>query len=425
MFLKKNHPYFMDNNPFLSEVFLSLWSKHFYPNKIANTFEFIDGPIFYKPSPLLPLYINIGKNHTKGMSYTTNNAIANDYKNKMFLIYDVPEYFQVNNKSLPKKLNVHKIKQYPGFLVDLKNYADFNHYFTSTFSKSSRYKLTKYKKRLESCFDISYHMYHGPMDRDVYDRIFDSFKTLLERRFLDKGISNNNLDPKEWNFYHEVAYPMILEKKASLFVIYNGDVPIGITLNYFSENIVFDAITVFDIDYEKFHLGSVTIMKLIEWTLNQGLRYFDFSKGYFDYKKRWANREYDFEYHVYYDRSSILSIAMAQTITFYFNFKQYLRDKNLNTKFHNLTFLLRNRKPKDTESKKYQFSPVEAEASMENYIEINRYNDEWNRLSPITYEFLYLNNESQKDLRIKKNIVEDHKFIFEGHEKKVMLTISK
>src|SRR5690606_12653257 len=94
-----------------------------------------------------------------------------------------------------------------------------------------------------------------------------------------------------------------------------------------------------------------------------------------------------------------------------------------NTKFHDLTFRLRNRKTKEVESENYQFLPMEAETIKENYIAIGRDGNEWNRLKPIFFEFLYLNNESLKDLRIKKNILENHKFVLEGREKKAMLTV--
>lgn len=261
-------------------------------------------------------------------------------------------------------------------------------------------------------------MYYGAMDYGEYDIIFNHFKKLLEKRFLDKGTTNNNLDPKEWNFYAEVAYPMILEKKASLFVIYDGNTPVSVTLNYFSETILFDAITVFDIDYKKFNLGSVTIMKLIEWTIDNKFRCFDFSKGYFDYKKRWANKEYDFEYHLYYDRSSLLATTLARTMAHYFKLKQFLRKKDLNTKFHDLIFRLRNRKSEKKPNDKYEFTPVEDGEVLNDYEEINRDNDAWNYLRPMIFEFLYLHNECLKNLKIKKNLLEDHKFVFEGSKKK-------
>src|SRR5690606_36988003 len=216
----------------------------------------------------------------------------------------------------------------------------------------------------------------------------------------DKKVNNNNLDPKEWNFYYNVVYPMILEKKASLFVIYDGDIPIGVTLNYFSETILFDAITVFDIDYEKFHLGSVTIMKLIEWSIDNKIRYFDFSKGYFDYKKRWANKEYDFEYHLYYDSGSISSLLLSYLIILYFNLKNYLRKKKLNEAFHKFTFFLQ-RSGKDRNHDHRVFTYEEIDRPNNSQLKPIDYEDKQNgHLKNMVFDFLYLNGEAQKDIRV-------------------------
>src|SRR5690554_6514046 len=176
----------MKDNPFLSDTFTRIWAKHFNRDKSIYKFGFLNGLFFTKPMGL-PLFINIGKNHTKGISYYLNGNKEQDFKKKVFLIYDVPTYFDLHLDNHYKNLGLIKLKQYPGFLVDLKEYTDFNHYFSSTFSKSSRYKLGKYKKRLESCFDISYKMYFGAIDRKEYDTVFEHFKLLLEKRFLDKG----------------------------------------------------------------------------------------------------------------------------------------------------------------------------------------------------------------------------------------------
>ncbi len=344
-------------NPFVSTTFTSIWLKHFHRGKPWTSFDFIPDLSFIKHS-LFPLYANVGKTHTKGVSYTLSDE--QDYKKKAFLIYDVPSYFKPPSRSM-NGLGINRIKQYPGFLIEIDRFIDFEDYITSTFNKSSRYKLKKYLKRFEMCFDIKYHMYHGEITTEEYNFIFDHFKALLEKRFLDKGTTNNNLDSKEWNFYKEVAYPMILEKKASLFVIYNQDKPIGVTLSYFSDTILFDAITVFDIDYAKFNLGSITVMKLIEWCIGHQIKTMDFSKGYFDYKKRWATKTYDFEYHVYYDESSLLAKTIAHMVCSFYKLKQYLRDKKLNEKMHRIIFKLRNKQKQSPTDRVYVFSEPERE----------------------------------------------------------------
>ena len=387
------------SNPFTSKTFSNIWLRHFGKNSPPFVFKSIEGISFVKSCfPLV--YVNTGSTHTKGVSYTINQNEQLDLKNKVLLVYDVPTFFDLDLTKSNGSLQLRKIKQYPGFLIHLDKYTDLGHYMTLSFSKSSRYKLNKYKKRLEDSFEISYKMFLGDISRDEYESVFEHFKVLLEKRFLDKGITNNNLDPKEWNFYHEVAYPLILEKKASLFVIYEGNTPIGVTLCYFSENILFDAITVFDIDYEKFHLGSVTIMKLIEWSLEHNIKVFDFSKGYFDYKKRWANEEYHFDYHVYHDSTSFTAKIIAWIILKFFSLKQKLRDKKVNEKIHKLRFLLKSDKVESSPNLTYEFSELNEETEELKLIDIDYKMPQYSVLNTAVFDFLYLNNEELKDIKV-------------------------
>ena len=411
----------MINNPFTSDTFSTIWSKHFSPSVSAARFGFIKNLLF-KRHKFLPLYINYGKTHTKGISYTIENSNVEEIIGKVALIYDVPTYF--NTAELPKnRIKRYQIQQYPGFLINLEPYKYLDEFMIGAFKKSSRYKLNKYKRKLESCFDIRYKMFRGEISKDKYDSIFASFNTLLTKRFDDKQVTNNNLEKNEWDFYHDVAYPMILEKKAGLFVIYNGNQPIGVTLCYFSEEILFDAITVFDIDYSKFHLGSVTIMKLIAWCIEQKLKIFDFSKGYFDYKERWASKKYDFEYHVIYDSKSLIAQLLALSITSFFKFKQFLRDKNVNEKLHRITYKLRNKPDKTIEKIRYTFLEVAQDYQNEDFVEINYGTAENKFLKTIVFDFLYLKNESQKNLKLFRSTTHDNRFLFSGIDNRVMVEL--
>ncbi|MEB8347223.1 GNAT family N-acetyltransferase [Flavobacteriaceae bacterium KMM 6898] len=411
------------SNPFTSKTFSDIWLRQFNKNQPYFEFKSIEGISFVK-SWLPLLYVNIGKTHTKGISYTLNEQEQLDLKNKVLLIYDVPSFFDLELPTLNKNSQLHKIQQYPGFLIQLDNFNDLSHYMVSNFSKSSRYKLNKYKKRLEDSFDISYKMFLGDISKEEYDFVFEHFKILLEKRFLDKGITNNNLDPKEWDFYYEVAFPMILEKKASLFVIYEGNSPIGVTLSYFSENILFDAITVFDIDYEKFHLGSVTTMKLVEWSLKNNIRTFDFSKGYFDYKKRWANKEYRFEYHVYHDSNSISAKLIAWSVFGFFTLKQKLRDKKIIEKLQKLRYHLKSKKVESTPNLTYEFSDLKQDTEELDLVEIDFKTPPHTFLTALVFDFLYLNNEELKHIRVQQVKNNKSLFIIRGKSTNRIATIT-
>ena len=386
----------VQNNPFLSHTFVKTWCEHFIKKGSALVFNFISIP-FHKPS-FLPLYVNAGSTLTKGVSYELFTEEPTDsLKNKALLIFDVPRYFKLE-VGTSKKLGLLKVRQYPGYLIQLNDFTDLNDYLSKTFSKSSNQKFKRYQQRLEQCFTIDYKVYHGAISKEAYERVFNSFYHLLTKRFDDKQTVNNNLFDHEWNFYHDVVYQMILEKKASLYVIYSDQKPISVRLNYYSDEIIFDAITVFDIDYSKFHLGKISIMKVLEWAFENNYKQFDFSKGYFDYKESWGNLKYDFEYHILYNKKSLVSIVTARIVYYIYKLKQYLRDQRLNEKFHKLTYALKNKKT-DTVG----VTEVDAETLINldiDFKETKLENLEWPYLKKEIYDFIFLAKEPIDNLKL-------------------------
>ncbi len=383
-------------NPFSSSIFSNVWVKHFASNNTVITFPEFKGISFVKLKKI-PLYSNVGKTHTKGIYYSLSNTQFISHKKNVYLIYDVPQHFNIKTQGV---LKLFTSKQYPGFLIHLYNYENLNDYLIKTFRKSSRYKLNKYKKRLELCFDIDYKFFFGEISKKDYNYIFSCFKDLLQKRFQDKQTINNNLNPEEWNFYNEVTFPLILEKKAALFVIYSNNIPVGITLIYFSESIIFDAITVFDIDYAKFHLGSVTIMKLIEWGIQNEYKILDFSKGYFDYKVRWSDLQYNYEYQIYYNSASIISSAIAIYLKIYFDFKQFLRTKKINQKLHRITFKFKNRRREKKLSIKHEFSNPSTVYETNELTHLDYNKKKYSFLKIVLFDFLYLNQEKLSETEL-------------------------
>ncbi len=333
----------MKSNPFLSKLFTKVWLKHFNKGEPSESFRAF-GDLDFVKHRKLPLYVNVGKTHTKGISYTPSQDFEATYKNKVFLIYDVPTYFK-QETSFNDRFNVLRTKQYPGFLVKLDPYTSIDTYLNSVFNRKSRYKIRSYKKTLEASFSISYTMFYGAISKEEYDVIFGVFRQLLERRYTEKQVTNNNLDPIEWAFYSEVVYAMVLEKSASIFVVYDEQKPIGVMLNFMAVNTLFVAITVFDTAYSKFNVGTVNILKLIEWAIANDIHKVDFSKGYYDYKKRWGSIAYDFEYHIVYDSKSVQAKVIALSLYNFFRLKQFLREKGANNLLHKFTYFLK-RNPK-------------------------------------------------------------------------------
>jgi len=330
----------MKTNPFTSSVFENIWSKHFNNGTDPITFDFVSGVKFLKTSRL-GVYENIGKNLTKGVYYDIDFN-KKDYKGKTFLIYDVPSYFDLKefNPSTGNSLKLKRVFQYQGFLMDISAFKDQDEYINAQFSSKNRREFRSNKRRLETCFDISYAFINEAIPQAEFDKLFQDFYDLLSKRFADKQTNYHHLSSDKWNYYKELVFNMLSNKSTSLLVIYNAKTPIGITLNFHSEDVLFETITVFDPDYYKFSIGKTSIIKLLEWCFENNYRISDFSKGDFDYKHKWSNLSYDFDYHILYDSKSMLSVARATFLSIYFKFKLYLRRKKVNELYRKYRFFI-------------------------------------------------------------------------------------
>lgn len=389
------------NNPFTSEIFITIWSKHFNEAKSAISFHFISNVQFVKHW-LLPLHVNAGKNLTKGINYKLNNSFS-DYKGKTFLIYDVPTYFKVEEFNVlnGSSLRLKKLYQYKGFLMDLTSVKNHNEYINSQFSSKNRREFRSNQRRLEECFKIKYSFLHGETNMSEFRSVFDDFFNLLQKRFSDKHINYHHLTETKWNFYNDVVYKMLLEKKASILVIYNETKPIGITLNFHSDTILFETITVFDPDYYKFSIGKTSIIKLLEWCFENNYKISDFSKGDFDYKHKWANLEYEFYYHIFYDSSSLKSRFTAKFVEVFFNTKLYLREQNLNALYRKCIFLVKGSNASTVmTSTNYKTQDIKDFEPRENYVKIDYKKPKFNYILQSVYSFMFAHPEPIENIYV-------------------------
>jgi len=391
----------MNINPFTSQTFVETWSKHFNNSNAEIIFKFIENVSFYKKK-CLPYYVNIGDKLTNGILYSISHSDSKDYKGKTFLIRDIPSYFDLNKIETNSKLKLKKILQYEGYTTKVSEYDDLEHYMTTVFKSNSRSKFRRNIKRLEASFDIDYIMYHGSIQKKEFDLVFEEFYKLLEKRYLDKQEPCGELNPKLWAFYCELAFKMINEKTASLFVIYSDKKPIGIQFSYHFDKILVEALTVFDIDYFKYSIGHTTIIKMLDWSFKNGIEIFDYTQGDFDYKKRWSDSKYNTYFHLLYDSQSIKSKFIVNFITSYFNFKRLLRDKKFTNHYHNLmhklSSLFKKTQPKN---KSYRTEIIHDNIpEINNLVAINIHTKMFTPQRKAIYDFLYMNPEPAKEIKV-------------------------
>lgn len=262
----------------------------------------------------------------------------------VLLIKDIPSYISFSLKHLDANIKFKNVLQYKGYLINLTHYKTVETYINKNLSKRNRKNLKSKTNKLYRTHNISTKIYFGNIDKDKYNEIFQVFYTLLKNRFNQKKTHNRYLS--NWNDLQASTYQKILDKKASLFVVYDNLKPIAITLNYHLSDMVFSHIQTYHTAYSKYNMGDVCMMNHLEWLLKNNITVFDLSMGKTYYKQKWCNHEYDFVYQIFYKNNSIVSKLFAAIIKQELKFMQFLRNKNIIGKlfmFDKLLFKYKNR----------------------------------------------------------------------------------
>jgi len=364
-------------------------------------------------------YKTLSSEYSNDFHFTNDDSCIRKPKNNFILVKDIPRYVNIEGKYLPKNIKLITVEQYSGFLINFKSVDSVDTYLKSRFGNTSRYKLRRSIKKLEACFDISYKMYFGDISKKEYDFVFEEFFRLLQLRSIEKGILDNR-NIKRKNYYYKLVYPLILKKKASFFIIYNGSNPIDICLNFHVNNIVYQLIRTYDINYSKFNTGYIDLIKQIEWCINNNISFINFSYGDFYWKRRWCNTIYKYDYNIFYNSKSIKSTAKTFIYVTKIKIKHVLREKGLMAKYHEMKRKINNifnsAKKLEIETHIIDFKK---EVNVET--EIYFYKANYNFLKRSIYEFLFNFNEKEKDIKIYNLMNNSNEYLIVGKENKIII----
>lgn len=355
-------------------------------------------------------------NNTSNKQLNTLNSTKDSFKvkSKIHYINQIPPYITLQQIDTYKSF---KFKLYQGYLVDIKQFDSIESYMNKQFGSKSRSKIRSYVKRLETCFDISYKMYFGEINKNDYYNLFDALEIMIERRFVERG--DEHQAANDWLYYRERFYELILNKKASLFVIYDNEKPIDINLNYHHDHVLINYIRAYDIDYSKFRLGYIDILKQLEWCFNNNHHIFDLCYGNLDYKKQWCNTVYTFENQILFYKKSIQNICIGNLIIAFYKLKVKLHKK---AKLHTKTNTIDTNQEQKNEVINVNLIDLEAFTATQLHTVIDIETTSYAFLRKLVYEYLYLNFESKNNTTIFKVTTEPNSYIIAGKKSvKVLL----
>ncbi|MEC3908031.1 GNAT family N-acetyltransferase [Tamlana sp. 2201CG12-4] len=272
--------------------------------------------------------------YTSNITNTLTGTIVNNINHfkvlplkYVYIVKDIPSYLNIQLNMNTSLLQTTTINQYKGYLINLINYNSTEDYIKEKLSKRNRKNLFSKQRKLEQNHKISNKVYFGSIDKLLFDSIFDTFYSLLQKRFQEKRIYNRHL--ADWEAIKSLSYKKILEQKASLHVIYDDHKPITITLNFHQPNSVLSHIQAYDTDYSVYNMGDISMLNHLKWCFANNILIFDLAIGKSDYKDKWCNYEYDFSYQIHYNNKSLVSKFIAKTIYFEFKILKFLREKNI------------------------------------------------------------------------------------------------
>ncbi len=178
----------------------------------------------------------------------------------------------------------------------------------------------------------------------------------------------------------------------------------------------------YDIDYSKFNLGYIDIIKQLEWCFKNNYKAFDLSRGFMRYKREWCNVTYQFNCHILYKKKNLLKRAQALFISKSIAFKEFLKYKKVNVIIYKLKSSLKREKPEVTPEKKtlYKTIAITAMPTDLDLIKIDGTEVTYTFLKKIIYDFQFINSYNSSHITTYKSNTENT-FIIKGKNKQIMI----
>ncbi|AWX45784.1 hypothetical protein HME9304_02814 [Flagellimonas maritima] len=344
-------------------------------------------------------------------------------QDNLFYIKDVPNYLQVDP---PNKLKLRIIRALEGYIIRFDGFSVFKDYLDKNFGAKSKSNFRRYTTRLEKCFNIDYKIYYGNITKDEYERLFKVLRELLIKRFHQKKEANYEL--QHLDEFKTILFDLIIDKKANLFVIYDDEKPISVRINIHFKRMAYYILSAYDIDYAKFHLGTIEMLKNIKWHYEQNFEAYDLLKGYGYYKKKWMTHTYHCENHIVYDPTSpsavIFSFLKVVWGRSYYSLVKMLKSVGANKPYKKLKkHLFKIKNPRISQKK---VSPIAIDSIHSNetlvIIDIKSDND-YAFLKKSVYDFIFYTQESFNDIRVYKLKKRPSHFLICGKTQKKALVL--
>ncbi|RAJ16033.1 GNAT family N-acetyltransferase [Arenibacter echinorum] len=378
---------------------------------------------FFEKDSIFPFYESVNNNTNGEISVNQSTEEIGRFKNRVSIVNFIPPYLdlKINKKNTP--FRSFQIKPRIGFIIDLSRFTSADNYLKLQLGSRKRKTILAGARKLETCFDINYKIYYGEISESEYEFLFSHFERMIKMRFEQR--KQEHVGYKRWDLYKDNVYNLILKKRASLFVIYDKKKPIVIDLNYHFDNILDSAMSSYDIDYSKFGLGNIALLKQLEWCFENNYKRVDMRWGEVPYKRLWCNVIEDYKCEVVYNKNIPTDMLLALAISKFVNVKKILEDrKMLPLKLKFLSKGMKKNQPTEAmdTGPVYRIEDLTELPSKDILKPIDIREKEFQFLRSPIYNYQHFHGEHSSDINIYSVNNENMSYIIEGKSKLKTLT---
>ena len=225
----------------------------------------------------------------------------------------------------------------------------FDDLFKRQITKSKkRTEIKKFGRKLEEIGTVEVINIDNETSWNRYHGLFSEIFIVHQKRFHDTYIPDNLCLYKNQEYYTALFENLVKVNRALISIMTLDGHVISFVYTLVSDGVIQDWMPAFNPTFSKYNLGTVHLMKLLEFATSNGYRVFDFSKGDGVYKDRWSDgltKNYMF---VRNFDSSLRSITIKNVIVKMFATKTWMRRKGYLGKIKHLIAWSRH---KDTKEK--------------------------------------------------------------------------
>jgi CelD/BcsL family acetyltransferase involved in cellulose biosynthesis len=156
--------------------------------------------------------------------------------------------------------------------------------FLKDLSRNQRKNLFRTGRRLEEQFKVEF------VDYSKLDSTQEGIQILRElhqKRWNERGLPGVFANPVVLDFNLDVSQIMLKKNWLALFLLRLSGKPACVMYGFKYKSKFYEYLTGLEPSFGKFNTGNLLRANMIEAFINEGLREYDFMRGYEEYKERW------------------------------------------------------------------------------------------------------------------------------------------